>query len=153
VPFGIQRTSGTTARSKAVLWTHANALWGARMSAHNEDLRAEDIHFFHLPLFHTNAQVYSVLASLWVGAAFVIRPRFCASRFWRVSLKHKATWTSMVPFCAKTLMAHPVPTAHTYRFWGYAVCDPAWDKHFGVRTIGWWGITETVTQGIAGSAH
>lgn len=27
-PFGIQYTSGTTARPKAVLWTHANALWG-----------------------------------------------------------------------------------------------------------------------------
>ena len=28
--LGIQYTSGTTSRPKAVLWTHANALWGAQ---------------------------------------------------------------------------------------------------------------------------
>jgi crotonobetaine/carnitine-CoA ligase len=56
--FGIQYTSGTTARPKAVLWTHANALWGGRMCAQNEGLVPEDVHLVYLPLFHTNAQVY-----------------------------------------------------------------------------------------------
>ncbi len=32
-PFSIQYTSGTTSRPKAVLWTHANALWGAKVCA------------------------------------------------------------------------------------------------------------------------
>lgn len=152
-PFGIQYTSGTTARPKAVLWTHANALWGARMCAENEDLRPDDVHLTHLPLFHTNAQVYSVLASLWVGATVVLMPRFSASRFWPVSLKHGATWTSMVPFCVKALMTQVRPERHSYRFWGNAVCAPAWDEVFGVKTIGWWGMTETVAHGIVGSPH
>lgn len=149
-PFGIQYTSGTTARPKAVLWTHANALWGARISVLHEDLRPEDVHLTHLPLFHTNAQVYSVLASLWVGATIVLMPRFSASRFWPVSVKHKATWTSMVPFCAKALLEQPVPEAHSYKWWGNGICAPGWDGQFGVTTLGWWGMTETVTHGIVG---
>jgi crotonobetaine/carnitine-CoA ligase len=151
--FGIQYTSGTTARPKAVLWTHANALWGARLCAHHEDLRADDVHLTHLPLFHTNAQVYSVLASLWVGATVVLMPRFSASRFWPVSLKHGATWSSMVPFCVKALTTQPRPERHSFRFWGNGVCEPGWDAMFGVRTIGWWGMTETIAHGIVGSAH
>ncbi|MGJ3648003.1 AMP-binding protein [Sphingomonas sp. GlSt437] len=149
-PFGIQYTSGTTARPKAVLWSHANALWGGRLSAYHENLRADDVHLVHLPLFHTNAQVYSLLASLWAGATVVLMPRFSASRFWPLSLKHRATWTSVVPFCVKALIEQPVPPAHHYRLWGNAVCAPPTDAHFGVRTIGWWGMTETVTHGTVG---
>jgi crotonobetaine/carnitine-CoA ligase len=152
-PFGIQYTSGTTARPKAVLWTHANALWGARLCAQNEDLRPEDVHLVHLPLFHTNAQAYSVLASLWVGGSVVLTPRFSARRFWNVSLRHGATWTSMVPFCVKALASQPRPERHGYRFWGNGVCEPAWDKLFGVKTVGWWGMTETIAHGIVGSPH
>ena len=150
-PFGIQYTSGTTARPKAVLWTHANALWGARVSAAHEALVPRDVHLVHMPLFHTNAQVYSVLATLWAGASFVLQPRFSASRFWPVSLAHKCTWTSVIPFCVKALMAHPVPEVHSYRNWGNALCDPPTDEHFKVKTVGWWGMTETITHGTIGS--
>lgn len=150
-PFGIQYTSGTTARPKAVLWTHGNALWGARQSALHEALGSDDVHLTYLPLFHTNAQVYSVLASLWAGGAVVLTPRFSASRFWPLSLKHGATWTSMVPFCAKALATVERPARHSYRFWGNGVCEPAWDALFGVKTIGWWGMTETITHGTVGS--
>lgn len=148
--FGIQYTSGTTARPKAVLWTHANALWGARMCAQNEDLRPDDVHLVYLPLFHTNAQVYSVAAALWAGATVVLQPRFSASRFWPVSLKHGCTWTSMVPFCLKSLMEQPRPERHSYRLWGNGVCAPPTDAVFGVKTIGWWGMTETMTHGTVG---
>lgn len=153
VPFGIQYTSGTTARPKAVLWTHANALWGASVSALHEALGSDDVHLTFLPLFHTNAQVYSVLASLWAGAKVVLLPRFSASRFWPLSLKHRATWTSMVPFCLKALAALPVPERHCYRLWGNAVCSPPTDHHFRAKTIGWWGMTETVTHGVVGSTR
>ena len=37
-PCSVQYTSGTTSRPKTVLWTHANALWGARINATHEDL-------------------------------------------------------------------------------------------------------------------
>jgi crotonobetaine/carnitine-CoA ligase len=122
------------------------------MSAAHEDLRPEDIHLVHLPLFHTNAQVYSVLAALWAGASIVLTPRFSASRFWPVSMKHRCTFTSVVSFCTRALAEHPVPKHH-YRHWGSAVCEPPTDALFGVKTIGWWGMTETVTHGIVGSTR
>ncbi|MDB5605487.1 MAG: AMP-dependent synthetase [Bradyrhizobium sp.] len=80
-PCSVQYTSGTTSRPKAVLWTHANALWGAKVNASHQDLHAGDVHQTYLPLFHTNALAYSMLASLWVGGTCVIQPRFSASRF------------------------------------------------------------------------
>jgi crotonobetaine/carnitine-CoA ligase len=90
---------------------------------------------------------------LWVGATVVLMPRFSASRFWPVSLRHGATWTSMVPFCAKALLERAVPPHHNYRFWGNGVGAPRWDAYFGVRTIAWWGMTETVTHGTVGTTN
>ncbi len=152
-PVGVQYTSGTTSRPKGVLWTHANALWGAQVNALHEDLRADDVHLVFLPLYHTNALAYSVLATLWAGATAVLMPRFSARRFWDVALKHRCTWTSVVPFCVKALLAVERPKQHHFRLWGSAVCAPASDALFGVKTIGWWGMTETMTHGVVGSVH
>ncbi len=151
-PFSVQYTSGTTSRPKGVLWTHANALWGARVNAEHETLGPGDVHMTALPLFHTNAQVYSVLASLWAGGTAVIVPRFSSSRFWKISLEHRCTWFSMVPFCARALADMEVPPHH-YRLWGTGVCEPPSDAHFRVKTIGWWGMTETISHGTVGSVR
>jgi crotonobetaine/carnitine-CoA ligase len=149
-PCSVQYTSGTTSRPKAVLWTHANALWGAKINAAHEDLHQGDVHQTYLPLFHTNALAYSMLASLWVGASCVIQPRFSASRFWSVALEHGATWTSTIPFCMKALLEYEIPKNHKFRLWGTAVNEPPPFAVFGVKIIGWWGMTETITHGIVG---
>jgi crotonobetaine/carnitine-CoA ligase len=149
-PCSVQYTSGTTSRPKAVLWTHANALWGAKINAAHEDLHPSDVHQTYLPLFHTNALAYSMLASLWAGASCVIQPRFSASRFWRVATEHGCTWTSTIPFCMRALLEHEIPSHHKFRLWGTAVCEPPAFAAFGVKIIGWWGMTETITHGIVG---
>src|SRR3954453_11092016 len=149
-PCSVQYTSGTTSRPKAVLWTHANALWGAKINAAHEDLHAGDVHQTYLPLFHTNALAYSMLATLWVGGSCVIQPRFSASRFWYVALEHNCPWTSTIPFCMKALLEHEIPKNHKFRLWGTAVNDPPPLAGFGIKTIGWWGMAETITQGIVG---
>ena len=68
-PCSVQYTSGTTPRPKGVLWTHANALWGAQASTPCPPgfARRATCTWTYLPLFHTNALAYSMLASLWVG--------------------------------------------------------------------------------------
>jgi len=152
-PASVQYTSGTTARPKGVLWTHANALWGAKINAAHEDLRPDDVHLATLPLFHTNALAYSVLATLWAGATAVIQPRFSSSRFWIVAAKHRCTWSSMVPFCLRALAEVERPAHHTFRLWGNAMSEPPTDALFGVKTIGWWGMTETITHGIVGEPN
>jgi crotonobetaine/carnitine-CoA ligase len=149
-PCSVQYTSGTTSRPKAVLWTHANALWGGKVNAAHQDLHEGDVHQTYLPLFHTNALAYSMLASLWVGGTCVIQPRFSASRFWNVALEHGCTWTSTIPFCMKALLEHEIPKHHKFRLWGTAVNDPPPFAAFGIKIIGWWGMTETITHGIVG---
>ena len=148
--FSVQYTSGTTSRPKGVLWTHANALWGARINALHQDLRPDDVHHIVLPLFHTNAQAYSLLAALWVGATSVVQPRFSASRFWPAAIEHGCTWASIVGFCANALANQEVPGNHVFRQWGSGVNAPPTDAVLGVRTMGWWGMTETITHGIVG---
>ncbi len=152
-PLSVQFTSGTTSRPKAVLWLHGNGLWGAKMNAVHEDLRDTDCHLTYLPIFHTNAQAYSVLASLWAGATCVVQPRFSARRFWNVAIRNGCTWTSMVPFMNRALIDHDVPERHPFRLMGNGICSPPTDEIFGVKTIGWWGMSETITHGFVGDVH
>lgn len=150
-PMGVQYTSGTTSRPKGVIWTHANTLWGARQCATQQGLVDTDVHLTTLPMFHTNAQAYSVLSSLWAGGSIVLQPRFSASRFWPVSVHYGCTWASMVPFCAKALLGQPIPNDHRYRWWGNGINNAPWDDHYKIPTLGWWGMTETIAPGIVGS--
>lgn len=149
LPVSIIYTSGTTARPKGVVWTHANAAWGARVSAGHQDLLASDRYLVTMPLFHCNAQSYSVAACLWAGASVVLQPRFSASRFWDVSMTHRCTWTSIIPLARRLVAAQSIPD-HAYRLWGSAVSGPDTDERVGVKTVGWWGMTETITQGLMG---
>ncbi len=146
----IQFTSGTTSRPRAAVWTHANLLWAAKTTAGHLGLRADDRFLVHLPLFHTNALGWSTMPTLWSGGTVVLLPHFSRSGFWPVSLEHQCTVTSMVPFCIAALGTLEVPEAHSYRIWGSAVCSPPSDAYFRVKSIGWWGMTETVGQGIIG---
>jgi crotonobetaine/carnitine-CoA ligase len=152
-PMSVQYTSGTTSRPKGVLWTHANALWGAQVNAAHEDLRVDDVHYVYLPLFHTNALAYSVLASLWAGSSLVLVPKWSTSRFWDLSVRHRCTWISLIAFAYKAMLAMEVPPGNRSRHFGTGVCDLPTDAHFGVKTIGWWGMTETISHGIIGDAR
>ncbi|GAA6154347.1 AMP-binding protein [Pseudoteredinibacter isoporae] len=147
--LSIQFTSGTTSRPKAVVWTHANAIWGAQCNARNFALHHDDICQAFLPLFHTNNQSYSLLGTLWVGGSYILQPRFSKTHFWRPALEYKASWASMIPFCLKALIEEPVPEHH-FRFWTPAVALPSIEEHFKVKTFGLYGMTETITQAITG---
>jgi crotonobetaine/carnitine-CoA ligase len=147
-PMAIQYTSGTTSRPKGVLWTHANALWAGAVSATHQMLRPDDVHACVLPLFHTNALSYSMLASLWAGATLVLQPRFSSSRYWEVANRHRCTWASITGFCWKALTQVERPAAHHFRHWGVAAAHPLIGERFGIQTISWWGMTETLTHGI-----
>ena len=151
-PAWIQYTSGTTSRPKAVVLTHANALWGAKVSAAHESLTRDDIHQIQLPLFHINALCYSTLASLWVGGTVVLQPGFSASRFWDVAVRNRCTWTSVAPFCVRALLKQEVPPQHWFRLWGNGFSSPPEDEIFRVRTLAWYGMTETVSHPVMDEA-
>lgn len=141
-------TSGTTSRPKAVLLTHANLLWGAERNAAHMKLRPDDIGLAFLPLFHINALGYSALGTMWAGGSLVIQPKFSASRFWSVAARHGCTWASIGPFVPLAIADLPVPE-HRFRFWGTIWGnDPEVAKTYGIASLGWWGMTETVSHPI-----
>jgi carnitine-CoA ligase len=146
-PLSIQYTSGTTSRPKGVLWTHANGLWAARVNASHEGLRPDDVHLVYMPLFHTNALGYSVLPTLWVGARFVLIPKWSTSRFWAISVMHGCTWLSMMPLSARALLRADPPPHHSYRAVA-GLTNPVFKARLGVESIAWWGMTETISHGI-----
>jgi crotonobetaine/carnitine-CoA ligase len=147
-PVSIQYTSGTTARPKGVVWTHANALWAARVNAAHEHLRADDCHLITMPLFHANAFGYSLLPTIWTGGRAVLLPKWSTSRFWDVSVRHGCTWASLMGLSARAVLSAEAPARHPYRWFGAPAIRTEWQAQLGVRTVGWWGMTETVSHGI-----
>jgi crotonobetaine/carnitine-CoA ligase len=149
-PMSVQYTSGTTSRPKGVLWTQINALWAARVNAAHEGLRADDCHLTYLPLFHTNALAYSTLATLWTGGRMVLVPKWSTGRFWDISLHHGCTFLSLMGLSQRVVLTTDPPRRHSYRLFGGPCCDLPTDPAYGVKTIGWWGMTETLTTPIVG---
>ncbi len=147
-PAWIQYTSGTTSLPKAVVLTHANALWGGKINATHEALLSQDVHLVHLPLCHINALSYSTLATMWAGATMVLVPRFSASRFWEPAIRNKCTWAGMIPFAVRALANGEIPPDHHFRCWGVGWSAPPDDQLFGLRSLGWYGMTETISHPI-----
>ena len=153
-PNSVQYTSGTTSRPKGVVWTHANALWGAKTMARSLELTEADITLAFLPLFHTNALCYSMLATMFSGGKLVVQPRFSASRYWDVVNQHGCTWSSVIPFVTHALQSQPIPESHAMRFWGLGAAEaPSVKRKFGIRTLGWYGMTETVAACLVTEMH
>jgi crotonobetaine/carnitine-CoA ligase len=148
-PALILFTTGTTARAKGVVWTHANLLWGAKMAATQQGVRADDVYQIFLPLFHVVGFSWSFLGAFFAGATVVLQPRFSASRFWPVATAHRATMASQVKFTSSVL-GESEPPPHAFRMWITANHTPAFAQRFGVRELTGWGMTEMVAQGIVG---
>ena len=75
LPVGIMFTSGTTSRPKAVVHTHANALWASRQGPLNIDMGPDDTYLVYLPFFHVNAQSWSFWTTLGAGGTIVLQPK------------------------------------------------------------------------------
>jgi carnitine-CoA ligase len=145
-PLAIQFTSGTTSRPKGAVFTHANAVWGARVGAAHMELGGDDVSLIYLPLFHIVGLSWIMLATLWAGGTVVLQPRFSASRFWPVSIECGCTFTVMMPFAWKALDKQDKPR-HKYRLWNHGSLDPALAERYRVRVNASWGMTEVVTEG------
>ena len=148
LPFGIMFTSGTTSRPKAVVHTHANAIWASRTGPRNIDITTDDTYLIYLPFFHVNAQSWSMFSAFGVGATVVLMPKWSQSRFWPMVVEHGVTHISVMPFVMGALGSPDKPTDHTLRVGVFGLIMPDLDKMFGIDVYAAYGMTETVTHCI-----
>jgi len=146
LPFCIMFTSGTTNKPKAVVHTHANAIWASRTGPRNIDLGPDDRYLIYLPFFHVNAQSWSLFSVLGVGATAVLMPKWSTSRFWDVVVRHEITHISLMPFVMGALGSPDKPKGHTLRAGVFGLIMPDLDKPFGIDVYAAYGMTETVTH-------
>ena len=145
LPAGILFTSGTTSKPKAVVHTHANMLWAAKVNPTNIDFLADDVYLAYLPFFHVNSQSWAIWTVLGTGGTVVLQPKFSASRFWDVIAKHSVTHISLIPFVFKAIGGDPIPD-HTVRVGVFGLIMPVLESWLGMRVIACYGMTELVTH-------
>ena len=150
LPAGIVFTSGTTSRPKAVLHSHANYLWAGLMGPANIGFGPDDVACAQLPCFHTNSLLWWIAMALGVGGTFVVVPKLSVSRFWDIVLAHGVTHLSSIKLLTTYLLAHAdaVPAGHKLRVLLTGQVTPDIERRLGVRCLGAWGMSETVTHAI-----
>ncbi|MCD2195985.1 AMP-binding protein [Actinomycetospora endophytica] len=90
-------TSGSTGEPKGVLLDEERLVHVARAVAEHLELTPDDRGLTPLPLFHVNAQVIGLLATLVAGSSLVLDRRFRRSDFWACARAHDVTWINVVP--------------------------------------------------------
>jgi long-chain acyl-CoA synthetase len=155
-------TSGTTGLPKGVPLTHENMLAGAQNTAGAHQLTQQDRALCVLPLYHINAQLVSLLASLLSGGSLVLPHRFLVSDFWQWAAHYQCTWLSVVPTIVSHLLANTDPYGEgmgdrleRLRFARSAsaplapVHQRAFEEKFKLPMIETMGLTETAAQMLA----
>lgn len=149
-PFSIMYTSGTTGRSKGVVWTHQTALRLAEGAAHYLQFTPEDVVHTTLPLFHGNALALSTFGALVARAQVAIGHRFSASGFWHEVKEVGATVTSLLGSMAQMLWHQPrnlVEREHRLRL-AMVIPGPPGDQYerfeerYGLRMTEAYGLTD-----------
>ncbi len=105
-------TSGTTGLPKAAVMSHRRWLRAmAGMGLASLAMRADDVLYCPLPLYHNNALTVSWSAVLGGGATLAIARRFSASRFWDDVQRTGATAFCYIGELCRYLLAQPVSEA------------------------------------------
>ncbi|MFQ6021898.1 MAG: class I adenylate-forming enzyme family protein [Acidiferrobacterales bacterium] len=149
---GILYTSGTTARPKGVMVTHANYIYAGETVAKAIRLGPEDRHFVVLPLFHGNAQYYSTMSTLVTGASMALTARFSASRYFERCIAHQCTVASLFAAPIRMLLAQEQNDEHRNNrlrivIFAQNVTEAQlteWHERFGAPLLQLWGMTETM---------
>lgn len=146
-------TSGSTGAPKAVELTEAQLLHVAGAVARHHGLTAGDRGYNPLPLFHINAQVVGLLATLVSGAELVLDRRFHRTGFWSMLVERDVTWVNAVPAILTILSRSDVPVVPSgLRFLRSAsaplslVVRELVTARTGVPVVESYGMTEAASQ-------
>jgi crotonobetaine/carnitine-CoA ligase len=154
-PAAILYTSGTTGPPKGCLLPHGQYLAAAFLHADACGYDESTVIYTCLPLFHINAQNYTVLSALAAGGAVALDDRFSASRFWDRLIEVGATAFNFIGSMALSLWNQPIRDAEQEHAARVAFGVPlapevweAWEKRFGVRVVYTYGMTENALPAI-----
>lgn len=145
-------TSGTTARPKGVILTHANFLYIGEICAKSFAAGPNDRYLLVLPLFHVNAQCISYFPCLTVGASIVVCEQFSASKFSELLRTYDCTICSLVSATVRMILAQPPHSLDCEsKMWrcpyAIAISDEEWnafEARFNTTLIDLYGLTETL---------
>ncbi|MGO9977517.1 MAG: acyl-CoA synthetase [Solirubrobacteraceae bacterium] len=160
-------TGGTTGTPKLAARTHANEVSNAWMIEARDLLEQSSVLFAALPLFHTNALVVTVLASLLKGQHVVwggplgYRDLPLYGNFWKIVEHYRIAVMSAVPTVYSVLAQVPVDadiSSLTLPIVGAAPLPPAVASGFEARTgialCEGYGLTEgTCASTFSWSSH
>jgi len=137
--------------------THANYIYAGEVTSKLISLRPDDRHMVVLPLFHANAQYYSFMTTLNVGASAALMSRFSASRYMKQVICYQCTVGSL--FAAPIRMILAQPRDPSFRDNGLRVVLFSqniteeqlveWEDRFGAPLLQQYGMTETVGEPLA----
>jgi acyl-CoA synthetase (AMP-forming)/AMP-acid ligase II len=103
-------SSGSTGEPKQVLLPDAQLAHVAATVAESHRLGPADVGYNPLPLYHVNAEVVGLLATLAAGGTLVLDRRFSRRGFWDTVDAHGATWVNAVPAILAILSEDPGTT-------------------------------------------
>ncbi|RYV51310.1 crotonobetaine/carnitine-CoA ligase [Pengzhenrongella frigida] len=104
---GIVFTSGTTARSKGVVLTHANLLFSGIFVQWQANLTSGDRLLTTMPACHVNFQLNALMPVLHTGATLIMLERYSARSFWRQVCHHEATVVQSIAMIVRTMLLQP----------------------------------------------
>lgn len=89
-------TSGTTGLPKGAPITNKTFVLASQSVCAIPEITPEIRHYTCLPLFHANAQLYSMTAMRCLGASLVLSDRFSPKKFWREITENKADYFNSI---------------------------------------------------------
>jgi acyl-CoA synthetase (AMP-forming)/AMP-acid ligase II len=118
-------TSGSTGRPKGVMITHGNADAMTASIVEVMALTTSDHCLLILPLFHANALMVSLLASLRVGAQLTVVGKFSPDTFFYAVEKHRPSYFSGVPTIFALLVTKAAERDTDLSSLRFAICGAA----------------------------
>jgi crotonobetaine/carnitine-CoA ligase len=100
-------TSGTTGFPKGAMHSQRSFVTGGEAFVQRVYLQDEDRVMVVLPMFHINANFYSLAGTLAAGATLIIVPKFSASTFWHTAADTGATEVNIIEAMGTILQNRP----------------------------------------------
>ncbi|XP_043914794.1 long-chain fatty acid transport protein 4 [Protopterus annectens] len=108
-------TSGTTGMPKAAIVVHSRFYRMAALVFYGFRMRADDIIYDCLPLYHSAGNIVGMGQCLLHGVTVVIKRKFSASRFWDDCAKYRCTIVQYIGETCRYLLNQPVrPAEHQH---------------------------------------